>query len=50
MTAAADLDRAERDIKLEILSAAKASDSARVEWIVTRWLTLPSMEVLAPGT
>lgn len=40
------VDRAEQRIKRAILDAAARGDTAAVQWIVQRWLTLPVLEVL----
>jgi hypothetical protein len=43
---AAQVEAAEDAIKKEILRAADAGDCARVASIVTRWIDMPSVEVL----
>ena len=45
----AELDAAEERIKRAILAAAEAGDCPHVVSIVTRWLTLPTLDVL-PAT
>lgn len=47
LNTAANVEAAEQSIKEAILTAARAGDTARVEHIVSRWLSKPSMEVLA---
>lgn len=47
---AAQVEAAELDIKRAILAAARTGDSARVELIVSRWLTLPAAQVLSEST
>ena len=42
----AELDAAEERIKRAIIAAAEAGDCPRVITIVTRWLTLPTLDVL----
>ncbi len=49
LNTAAEVEAAEMNIKQEVLTAARAGDVARVEWIVARWMVKPSMEVLADG-
>lgn len=49
LNTATDVEAAELNIKQEVLTAARAGDTARVEWIVSRWMVKPSMEVLADG-
>ena len=44
---AAELDAAEERIKRAIIAAAEAGDCRRVIDLVTRWLTLPTLDVLA---
>jgi hypothetical protein len=46
---AADVEAAETAIKQAIITAANAGDTARVTDIVTRWMTMPAVEVLGAG-